>query len=93
MTKIIIEVNGKEETLSLSDAERLYRDLDRVFGNKQLILNPHVQPFDRNDPLSPAVGKRYVPPNTYDPWKITMQNTTRNMCINESNSMCISKIN
>lgn len=38
VTKMVLVIDGKEICIELKDAEKLYKDLDKIFGKKEHIL-------------------------------------------------------
>ena len=65
--KIIINIKGKPQTLTLEEARELYNDLDIIFKNKKTEYVPYYPYY----PYWPTVQ----PNITRDDWYITVGNT------------------
>ena len=47
VTSVILAINGKEICIEVKDAEKLYNDLDKIFGKKEYI---YPQATDKYNP-------------------------------------------
>lgn len=59
VTKIVLVIDGKETCIDIKDAEKLYKDLDKVFGKKEFIL-PDVGKIYPQPPRSDEVRPPFV---------------------------------
>lgn len=55
-TKVILNVDGKEIEMTIKDAEKLYQDLDKIFGKKVIALSEResTKPWE-SKPFPPYV--------------------------------------
>ena len=51
--KITININGKEESISIEEARKIYDELSLIFGAK---TNPYADPFA---PWKPGIAPKY----------------------------------
>ena len=55
VTKIIFAIDGKEICIDIKDAEKLYKDLDKIFGKKEY-------PFPDVGKIYPQITDKHGPP-------------------------------
>ena len=65
MLKIKVEINNTELELTVEEAEKLYNDLSKIFGNKSgPVRIPHI-PLEPNKTNNPNKSNPWTIPDVY----------------------------